>query len=190
MRKFSVAAAVAASVFFTGAVSAQEFNAGAAIVGKSGEPVGAVVSVDGDTLTVKAQDGSTFGLPKAGFSLDGEVVRAAWTKAEIDQAVAQQRAAAGVKADLTNAAPGLAVRSKDGAELGIVASTVAEGGQLKTVMIKPAADGAEYGLPGAAFTLKDGALVAAWTKAEIETARGASASANVDQSPAGSSGGR
>lgn len=190
MRMYSVTAAVAALVLLAGAASAQEFKAGATIVGKAGEPVGTVLSVDDDTLTIKAQDGSSFGLPKAGFSLEGETVKAAWTKAEIDQAFAQQQAAAGVPADVGNATVGLAVRSKDGADLGTVASTVNEGGQLKTVMLKPAGEGAEYGLPGGAFTLKDGVLVAAWTKVEIDQARGATASASPTQFPTGNSGGR
>lgn len=189
MRLFSAAAAVSA-LALAGAAQAQDFKTGATVVGKAGEPVGTVVSADQDTLTVKAADGATFGLPKAGFSVDGETVKAAWTKAEIDTAVAQQRAAAGAKADATNATAGLIVRAKDGAELGTVASTVVDAGQLKTVMIKPAGEGAEYGLPGGAFTVQNGALVAAWTKTEIDQARGASAAASAQQSPAGSTGGR
>lgn len=176
MRSFSVYAAAVAALSLAGAAFAQEIKVGASIVGKTGEPVGTVVSVDAETVTVKAADGSTFGLPAAGFTAGGDKVTAAWTKSEIDQAVAQQRAAAGVKADASNVTAGLAVRGKNGAEVGTVASTVVEAGALKTIMIK-GADGAEFGLPAGGFTVKDGAVVAAWTKAEIDQARGATASA-------------
>lgn len=174
MRIVSLAAAVPAFAL-AGVVQAQEFKAGATVYGKAGEPVGAVVSSDADTLTVEAPDGFTFGLPKAGFQADGDRIVGAWTKAEIDAAVEEQRAAAPVKADASTAAAGAPVRSKDGASLGVVASTVVEADRLKTVMIKPQGEEPEYGLPGGAFTVQDGALVAAWTKAEIDQARGASA---------------
>lgn len=75
-----------------------------------------------------------------------------------------------MNADAVNVTTGLAVRSRDGVDLGTVASTVIEGGQLKTVMIK-GADGVEFGLQGGAFTVKEGAVVAAWSKAEIDKAR-------------------
>lgn len=179
MRLFSLSALAALSL--AGAAFAQEIKVGASIVGKAGEPVGTVASVDADTVTVKAADGTTFGLPAAGFKVDGDKVAAAWSKAEIEQAVAQQRAAAGVKADATNVTAGLAVRGKDGAEVGTVASTVVEAGALRTIMIK-GADGAEFGLPAGGFTVKDGAVVAAWTKAEIDQARGATATSGTASS--------
>jgi hypothetical protein len=187
MRSFSVSAAAVAALSLAGAAFAQEIKVGAPIVGKAGEPVGTVASVDADTVTVAAPDGSTFGLPAAGFKADGDTVTAAWTRAEIDQAVAQQRAAAGVKADASNVTAGQAVRGKDGAEVGTVASTVVEGGALKTVMIK-GADGTEFGLPAGALTLEGGALVAAWTKAEIDQARGAAAAPGTASSGTASSG--
>lgn len=170
--------ALAAFALAGAAFAQSQIKVGSPIVGKAGEAVGTVASVDGDTISVKAADGSTFGLPAAGFTADGDKVIAAWSKAEIDQAVARQRTDAGVKADAGNVTAGLTVRSRDGAELGTVGSAVVDGGRLKTVMIK-GADGVEFGLPGDAFTVRDGALVAAWTKAEIDKARAGGAPASA-----------
>lgn len=80
MRLFSVSAIAALSV--AGAAVAQgPVKVGAPIVGKAGEAIGTVASVDGDTISIKVADGSTFGLPAAGFTVEGDRVVAAWSKA-------------------------------------------------------------------------------------------------------------
>lgn len=182
----SVLALASALSLFGAAVSAQTgFTAGAPVTGSGGEPIGVVQSEDGDVLFIRRPDGSSFGLPKAGFRVEGAGVVAAWSRAEIEQAVAAQAPAEpqGVLADTASVRAGMAVRGDGGAAVGAVADLVLEGSALKTVMIKPSDGGPVFGLPGGSFRVVDGALVSAWTKQEIDQARGPALAAGVPPTP-------